>query len=156
MTTLTQARLKELLHYDPNTGVFVGLPIRKHPKGYSTVRIDGATYFTHRLAVLYMTGLFPEEDTDHHNGDRSDNRWSNLSARTYCENQQNRGGPQKNNKLGILGVRRFGNRFMAQIRANRRQYYLGLFGTPEEASAAYMNAKRQLHHHSPRLLDISN
>lgn len=152
MTTLTQARLKELVHYNPDTGVFMGGLTSRHTKGYVTIFLDGKRYFAHRLAVLYMTGVFPKEDTDHHNGDPADNRWSNISPRSYCENQQNRGGPQKNNKLGVLGVRRLGGRFMAQIRANRKYHYLGLFKTPEEAHAAYIKAKADLHKHSPRLL----
>ena len=151
-TQLTQARLKELAHYDPATGIFTGISIFKHDKGYLMTRIDGRNQYLHRLAVLYMTGKFPPQDTDHANGIRDDNRWLNIKPKTYSENQQNRGGPQKNNKTGFLGVRMYGGRFMAKIRVNRKDHYLGMYGTPEEAHVAYMAAKRVLHTNSPRLL----
>lgn len=158
MRELTQSRLKELVHYNPDTGAFVN---RKSAKvlgrvtkdtGYVMFRLSGVQHYAHRLAVFYMTGAWPSEDTDHANGVRHDNRWLNIKAKSYSENQQNRGGPQKNNKLGLLGVRRFGSRFMAQIRVNREYHYLGLHPTPELAHAAYMEAKARLHTNSPRLL----
>ena len=154
---LTQEKLKWLVHYDPATGVLRRLSdgrdswsIGTH--GYRRVNLDGAEYLLHRLAVMYMTGEFPREDTDHANGDRLDNRWLNIKPLTYSENQQNRGGPQRNNKLGVLGVRKVKNRFQAQIRVGGVQHYLGLFATAEDAHAAYMAAKRRLHTNSPRLL----
>ena len=155
---LTQARLKELVNYDPDTGKFCkvknGAPMGhvKKALGYVILYIAGKQYLAHRVAVFYMTGRWPTEDTDHANGIRSDNRWQNVSAKSYSENQQNRGSPQKNNKTGFLGVRPLGGRFMGQITLNRKKHYLGLFGTPEEAHAAYMDAKRVLHTNSPRLL----
>ncbi len=155
---LTQARLKELVNYDPDTGKFCkvknGAPMGhvKKALGYVILYIAGKQYLAHRVAVFYMTGCWPTEDTDHANGIRSDNRWQNVSAKSYSENQQNRGGAQRNNKLGVLGVRKYGHRFMAKIRVNREDHYLGLFKTPEEAHAVYMDAKRRLHTNSPRLL----
>lgn len=158
MRELTQSRLKELVHYNPDTGIFVN---RKSAKvmgsvvkglGYVKLSLNGSAYYAHRLAVLYMTGAWPTEDTDHANGVRCDNRWLNVKAKSYSENQQNRGGPQKNNSTGFLGVRKYGGRFMAKIRVNRVDHYLGLHKTPELAHAAYMDAKRRLHTNSPRLL----
>lgn len=42
------------------------------------------------------------------------------------------------------GVTRKGSRFQAQIRVNKKKRTLGTFGTPEEASAAYQEAKARL------------
>lgn len=154
----TQEQLKLLVHYDPDTGVFTKLAngriaTVKAFKGYSAVRILGKRYLAHRLAWFYIHGCWPDEDTDHHNGVRNDNRLCNISARSYCQNQQNRGGAQKNNKLGVLGVRMvsFG-KYQAQIRCDKKYYNLGFFTSIDEASSAYMAAKQRLHLHSPRLL----
>ncbi|SRR6266446_2339189 len=83
---LTQERLKELLHYDPETGVFSW--ILKRPayggnkkRGHEYVLIndvDGRDYRAARLAHLYMTGEWPKHKMDHINRIKDDNRWENL------------------------------------------------------------------------------
>ena len=154
---LTQAELKARYSYDPEDGVFVslktGFRITKVEKaGYIKICIKRKVYYAHRLAWLYMTGEFPAFHIDHRNGCKSDNRFSNLGDKTRSENQQNRGGPHKNNRLGLMGVHAYKGKFMAQIKVNRTHHYLGLHATPEAAHAAYMAAKARLHPHSPRLL----
>lgn len=78
---LTQSRLKELLHYDPETGVFTRRTTRggcasgtiagtPHVAGYRSLYVDRAHYLAHRLSFLYMTGAFPKGDVDHINGVR--------------------------------------------------------------------------------------
>ena len=69
---LTQSLLKELLHYDPDTGVFtwVGQDNRHsqflgkdagstNTYGYLEIRVSGARHKAHRLVFLYMTGEIP-------------------------------------------------------------------------------------------------
>lgn len=94
-STLTHARLRELLHYDPRGGVFTRLvavprcPVgsiagRVNRDGYLTVKIDNRNHLCHRLAWLYMTGEWPKKFITHLNQDRSDNRFENLGeAQTY-------------------------------------------------------------------------
>jgi hypothetical protein len=153
---ITQARLKELLHYDPDTGVFTyrvtsrwytagGVAGGLTPVGYRTIGIDRKGHLAHRLAVLYMTGAMPPSDVDHVNGVKSDNRWRNLRVATRGENQQNIRGPRGHNKTGLLGVRLWRGKFRAQIVHAGKQFYLGCFSTPEEAHAAYLKAKAELH-----------
>ena len=94
MTELTAARLRKMLHYDPETGVFTRLwtgNVTGCPdaKGYLRIAADGRSYRAHRLAVLYMTGAWPSEQIDHINQVRTDNRWSNLRPATNGENGAN-------------------------------------------------------------------
>lgn len=100
-TDLTQEELKEVLTYDPETGVFIwkvrpGYRVKVGDKagcvgadGYSQIAYKGKLRKTHRLAWLYMTGKYPKEDIDHINGDKSDNRWDNLREASRQENCRN-------------------------------------------------------------------
>lgn len=153
---ITAARLRELLTYDPETGAFTnrvkrsrkvvpGEPAGGLRCGYVAIRLDGRLYQAHRLAWLYMTGAWPAADVDHINGDRADNRWVNLRDVPHQANMQNQRRPRSDNKTGFLGVHRIGDRFGAQIKGPRGWLGLGYFATPEEAHAAYLKAKRELH-----------
>lgn len=154
--SLTAARLRELLHYDPATGIFsrrttfrqwkAGAPVGSTMvKGYTAVWADGRHYSAHRLAWLYVHGEWPAEQIDHRNGDKADNRIANLRVVTGSVNQQNRIKCQANNSTGMLGVHRWKQYFRADIHVDGRQKSLGYFKTPEEASQAYIEAKRRFH-----------
>lgn len=155
MTGITQARLKELLHYDPHTGLLTWAAGPRLGKGagcrqkvgYLVVRLDGVLHYAHRLAYLYVTGETPHL-IDHVNGDRSDNRAANLRAATSEINNQNRRLPTARTKYDLpLGVsydkRRL--RYVAQIRISGKNTSLGQFACPEDAHQAYLKAKRELH-----------
>lgn len=156
---LTQERLKELLHYNPETGILVWISNSgsrgnynagavaggKHKCGYLHTHIDRKAYLIHRLAWLYVYGHFPPHHIDHINGVRCDNRISNLRLATESENAQNRRLPQKNNKIGMIGVSKHRGRYRASISMNKKWHFLGSFDTSEEASKAYLKAKRLLH-----------
>lgn len=152
-------RLRELLNYDPATGLFRWRVTRCNGKvkagtvagavnnnGYVTIGIDGKTRSAHRLAFLYMEGAMPPAEVDHINGDRADNRWCNLRHATRSQNQANIGA-HRTNKTGVKGVSlsRNGNRFTAAIQTEGKQYHLGTFDTIEEAAAAYERAANDLH-----------
>lgn len=109
-----QKELKELLHYDPETGAFTWLVSRGRVKvgavaggisgkGYIAIKINQARYYAHRLAWLYVHGHSPPNETDHINGIRTDNRLCNLRLATNSENQMNRK-QNINNKSGFKGV----------------------------------------------------
>ena len=157
MKELTVERLREVLDYCPDTGVFTW-KIRTNSRvkvgdvagcldkdGYLRIQIDSRLHFTHRLAWFYVTGEWPPDQIDHINGIRDDNRIANLRAATRSENGQNRRKPQANNTTGYLGVTRHRGKFLAKIRLDGKRKHLGLFNTPEEAHAAYLKVKREIH-----------
>lgn len=154
--SLTQERLKSLLKYDPQTGVFLWL-IRTsrrtfagdvagsiNPKGYRVITIERRNYGAHRLAVLWMTGMLPTKEVDHENLHRSDNRWENLRVATRTQNRTN-SRAMKNNSSGYKGVYPFRGRWRALITSNYKNIHLGLFNNPEDAHAAYCAAAQKYH-----------
>lgn len=145
-----QAKLKELFHYDPETGLFVRKVSRgntkagdvagsKDNKGYLRVLFNGKREKLHRLAFLYMEGRFPSGQVDHKNGVKDDNRWENLREVSNEENASNRTKSNTNNQLGVLGVYRFGDKYRAMFKGK----HLGLFETIDEAAAAYQRARSE-------------
>lgn len=148
---ITQNELKEILHYDPETGIFTRLVASSNnkmkagqvaggvsDKGYIRIRIRGKRYLAHRLAWLYVYGTFPTDGTDHVNGVRDDNRLCNLRPATKSQNGMNQG-KQRSNTSGFKGVYWSSQhqKWRAQCVANGKKYYLGLFDAAEDASAAY-------------------
>ena len=148
---LTQARLQELLHYDPETGVFVnkkGVEIGSIKNGYLLISLCGKGYRAHRLAWAYVYGTWlpAEIIVDHINCDRKDNRIANLRLVNHRENMQNKIKPQGKNPY--IGVRqdKFSGKWCAGIFFNGKHKGLGSsFATPEEARDAYLAAKRIFH-----------
>jgi hypothetical protein len=158
MSVVTPERLRELLAYDPGTGVFTRLVSTSsranagrvagslNGKGHRQTRIDGRNYQDHRRAWLYVHGAWPVADLDHINMDRADNRITNLRVATKSQNQANRPA-QANNTSGFKGVtwnKRRGN-WMAQIAGGGKNKYLGYFDTAEAAHAEYCAAARKYH-----------
>jgi hypothetical protein len=158
-TPLTAQRLRELLHYDPETGLLTRLTDNKrgrrigdeagslHASGSKEVMVDGINYRYHRVAWLHFHGVWPTFDIDHINGNKADNRISNLRDVPEDINMQNERRVRKNNKSGFMGVHWRADRssWVASIRVNGKSIRLGSFATAEEAEAAYIAGKR-LHH----------
>ncbi len=65
--------------------------------------------------------------------------------RTNAENGQNRGKQSNGISSKYKGVTRNGNNFMAKIKANREDYYLGMFQTEKQAAYAYDEAAIKYH-----------
>jgi hypothetical protein len=134
------------LHYEPLTGVFhwrggqrkgkrAGT---KHARGYRQIRLNGWLYMEHQLAWLMAYGDWPAM-LDHKNLDKSDNRLENLRLATLGQNRANITA-QKNNKLGVKGVRRDSGGWVARIRRNGKLIHLGTYRSIDEASKAYYRA----------------
>ena len=169
---LTQKLLKELLHYDPNTGIFTWrVRDRRHFKsdrdrkiwvannagkkagnkgaqGYLRVCIFKKSYKSHRLAFLYMTGSFPPEQTDHINGIRSDNRWVNLRPVDSAENQKNTK-RRVDNISGVTGVSwaKRDDKWQAWINSGGTRKHFGYFTDKFEAICARKSAERRYGFH---------
>jgi hypothetical protein len=152
---LTSELIRELLDYDPETGVFrwrtrtssktkVGdIADKPCAHGYLRISIFYKKYLSHRLAWLYVHGEF-HPLVEHKNRNPSDNRISNLRIGSSAENGWNRSF-NKNNKLGLKGVVFTQNKWRARIDVNGRVIYLGYFQTPREAAAAYNDAAVRYH-----------
>jgi hypothetical protein len=159
MSNLTHEELKNIIDYDSEIGVVtwkiinkIGLKagdvagIARHRDGYFTIGVQGKRYLTHRVIWFWMTGEWPKSEIDHINGDKTDNRWSNLRAATRSQNMRNRG-PHNDNKSGLKGVHfsKKGNKWIAQIYANNQRKQLGRFDCPAAASLAYQVAASKYH-----------
>tara|TARA_R110002126_G_C10195847_1_gene476394 strand:- start:25 stop:531 length:507 start_codon:yes stop_codon:yes gene_type:complete len=151
---VSQDRLKELLNYDPITGIFTRIKRSSNndvigksvgssdcSKGYLRISIDGVRYKAHRLAYLYMTGDWPLEVVDHINGVKHDNRWCNLRPATLSQNGSNRSVVR--NKLGLRGVSQVSkNTYAVTISVGGKRECLYGFDCPYKASAAHIEKLR--------------
>ena len=146
---ITQRRLKDVIHYDPETGVFTWL-VDINPralkgaeagyvlKGYRVITLDGKKMQAHRLAFLYMTGAFPTDIADHINRNQLDNRWSNIRESDKSRNAINTK-LYANNTSGFRGVNWHGlhKRWVAKLAVNGKRKFLGEHKTKEAAAMAY-------------------
>jgi hypothetical protein len=155
--SMEQERLKQLLDYDPETGIFKWRVRRQRIfigrvagnraiKGYLFLAFDGKTYQCHRLAWFYVYGEWPKYQIDHINGIRDDNRIANLRLATPSQNLQNRPAPSSNTS-GFKGVawHKGARKWQAYISLNSKRMYLGLFSTKEDAYSAYCTAAIKHH-----------
>jgi len=149
---LQAERLRELLHYDPDTGIFAWRVGRQgilkdsiagnlRRDGRIMIGIDRHRHFAHRLAWLYMKGEFPDTDLDHKDCDPTNNRFANLREASHAQNQRNQPTP-RHNTSGFKGVHfhKQRQRWVAQIKIKGQQTYIGIFDTPEQAHQAYCQA----------------
>lgn len=159
--TREQQKLREQVDYDESTGAFTwrvsgrgrfkraGAPAgSRASRGYLRLCVEGlGEHYAHRLAWLYVTGEWPPEQIDHINGDRSDNRISNLRACSLQENRRNTIGiPTRRKYSRFKGVTKdkYG-RWCAQITRDGVGIRLGPFDTEEAAASAYREKAKEVH-----------
>jgi hypothetical protein len=152
---VTNARLRELLDYDRDTGEFrwrkrVSCSIQPgdiagglNKEGYLKITINGRKYPAHHLAWLYVKAKWCSLVIDHRDLDPSNNGWTNLRIASRSQNNANRR-RHRNNACGLKGVSRHTSGWQATINKNGRRHHLGTFATPQEAHAAYVKAARKL------------
>jgi hypothetical protein len=167
--------LRQLLRYEPETGKlfwrersviwFQDTPLRKathacsiwnaryagkeaftaHSYGYRCGRIFDRLHPAHRVIFALMMGRWPEEELDHADLNRSNNRWGNIRPASGMENRRNKA-VRRDSKLGIKGVQeRENGRFAARIKVGGQDIRLGRFGCATAARIAYARASAELH-----------
>jgi len=153
---ITQSELKRLFSYDPETGLFTRLISNNRRLksgeiagsttcgGYVRICVNGQPYQAHRLAWLYMTGSWPENQIDHINHIKDDNRIANLRDVTHRENQKNQP-KRKTNTSGVTGVmwNVRDKRWRAKIFLNGKEKSLGGFTNKFEAICARKSAENR-------------
>lgn len=160
---LTAERVRELLHYDPDTGIFTNRIRRgNNPAGsivgarqrgrYINIELDDRQYSGHRLAWLYVYGEWPTHNIDHINGDGRDNRFCNLRDVAQALNLQNRRGygetGVKNVYLKHKGAGGRWTYYEVALNVNGKTVYSKLFKTLAEAEAAAIEARAKYHTHT--------
>ncbi|MFA5898014.1 MAG: HNH endonuclease [Hyphomicrobium sp.] len=150
------ARLREVLEYSEDTGVFTWkLAHARHRRpgavagcsrkdGRRLIQLFGRRYLSSRLAWIYVHGTPPQGEVDHANRDKSDDRMCNLRVATRSENCRNM---KSANASGFRGVCLVAGqaRWRAKIRVNGSMKHLGCFDSPEKASEAYRSAAAIYH-----------
>lgn len=167
----TIQHLRECLDYNPRTGA---LTWRERPRshfkndgvwaawnkkhshtevfsrkgGYLSLKVDGVQYLAHRVAWAMETGEWPKGGIDHINGDKSDNRISNIRDVSPAENSKNKVA-SKNNTSGFIGIgwNKASKKWMAYIGSGSGQLHLGLFSDINDAIAARKAAEQALGYH---------
>ncbi|WP_461307649.1 HNH endonuclease [Albidovulum sp.] len=150
-TQIAPSLVRDLLHYDPDTGQLTWKPRKprhfKHCErdpdwvckiwntkysgrsafgrrrhGYVAGHILGVNVYAHRVAYVIMTGAWPSGQIDHINGQRDDNRWQNLRLVDPQENSRNTA-ISRCNSSGVVGVswNREKRRWWAYINEGNRQ-----------------------------------
>lgn len=160
--------LRGVLDYNPSTGVFVW-KVRPSARtfvgdlagnltagGYREVKFRRKSYLAHRLAWLYVYGVWPLETIDHINGNRLDNRIENLRDVTLSQNCQNKHRAKRTSRTGLRGVSVTDKRskFRAAITVAGKTKNLGSFDSPEKAHEVYMKHKRI--HHISQTAEVSH
>ena len=159
---ITQEELQEILHYNPETGIFTwkinanrnramkGTEVSSISRnGYGTVVYKRKRYGTHRLAWLYIHGKFDTNlQIDHINHNRLDNRICNLRLVTRREQNMNLG-LRKDNTSGVTGVkfREDRGKWEARIRVDNKRYELGHYVNKEDAVKARKEAEAKYGFH---------
>lgn len=167
MTELPNAEtLRSCFEYDPDVGHLRWLPRPANNRanknfnarfagklagtldswGHRQIKLIGTLHLAHRIIWCMVTGQPPKDQIDHINGNRDDNRWSNLRAANALTNAWN-SSVRHHNKTGRLGVVFYKDGrtkpFAARIRVGGKGTHLGFFATPEEAESAYRDAFKE-------------
>jgi hypothetical protein len=164
-----QKYLQSRLDYDPGIGIFywrlkavddqatrgwntrwslksAGRIIPINGIQYIRIGIDYRPYLAHRLAWLYINGVWPDCDLDHVDGNGLNNKIENIRRATRSQNNMNQK-LQKNNTSGVKGVFRCpkSGKYWPQINENGNKHWLGTCDTLEEASERYRLASIKYH-----------
>lgn len=175
-TDITVETLREIVHYDPDTGIFRWLPRMETDQyvatwntryagqeagninyaGYVVITIHYQHMMAHRLAYLYMTGEHPPTPLDHIDRNKANNAWANLRLASHSSNGFNVT-KRANNTSGAKGVywHEGAQKWMVSVTHNKTTYYGGLFEDKTDAIDAANVAIERLHGDFAKLNDVS-
>lgn len=122
---------------------FPGKPAlaNKNSNGYLCGRLDGRNYKAHRVVYALHRGRWPENQIDHIDGNRTNNRPDNLRDVTNAENCTNR--RLQGRLIGVCWHKN-SNKWQAQITKDGQRHSLGIFADYDEAVAVRRLAERGL------------
>jgi len=103
--------------------------------------------YAHRIVwLLKKKKIDSDLEIDHINRNPLDNRIENLRLETKSRNMQNRKKCSRNTS-GIKGVHydKFHDKYVAQIRCNKKKICLGHHDTKEEARIVVVEARKKYH-----------
>ncbi len=139
---LTQNRAREVFNYDKGNLVWKSRSSRPDiegfvagfadKRGYIYVKVDKKKLLAHRVVWLYHHGYWPENELDHINRNKSDNRIENLREVSHYCNMRNKGNG-KNNTSGVKGVSPENGGWRAQIKVRGKVYSLETHADFDEA-----------------------
>jgi hypothetical protein len=154
---ITADKIREVLDYNPDSGEFKWKKRLSqgtqagtvagclNTMGYWQIGVLAEKHYGHRLGWLHYYGEWPQSEVDHIDGNPANNRINNLRLAGRSTNMQNLTRVNKKTQSGILGVHVTKQGFSSKIMINYKSIHLGNFKTAEEAHAAYVAAKRELH-----------
>ena len=145
--------LNELLKYDKDIGTFTWKVFRSNlakagdvadnlmPDGYVSLCINDRQYRAHRIAYKMVYGHDPIGVMDHIDGNRANNKISNLRVATLNQNQWN-SAVANHNTSGLKGVtwKKDTKKWAAQLQYNGKKIWLGVYDDKHDAHQAYMKA----------------
>jgi hypothetical protein len=142
-------KLRQIIHYDPETGVLYRRETMRPittviPKGYILVGALNRRLYGHRLAWALHYGAWPSQHIDHINGNKVDNRIANLRDVEPTHNSHN-AKPRSDNKLGLRGVSPHKSGwYRSSIKFKGTVYNLGVYPTPEAAYEVRLKKEDEL------------
>lgn len=131
----------------PRRGVKVGKVLgTDNGFGYKRITVFGNSYYAHRLAWFFSYKKWPEGEIDHIDGDKANNRISNLRDVSSQGNAQNILKAKKSSNSKVLGVswHKGAKKWQAHICVYKKRIYLGLFSSVHEAKKVYDIEKRKV------------
>jgi len=151
---ITQERVRDLLFYKDGSlfwrvhrsGVrFGSMAGTRHSGGYLNVTVDGKLYKAHRLVFLYHHGYLPENEVDHIDRNRSNNKIENLREVSKSCNSRN-STQQNSTSSGVKGITwdKYAQKWKAQIMVHGTAKHLGRYSDFTEAAAHRLAAEQCL------------
>lgn len=147
--------LRQTFRYEPDTGRLIWRKRNRNltgleaggvdsGHGYRRVRVCGRLELAHRVIIAMETGAWPENQVDHINGVRDDNRICNLREATMSQNLRNKQ-IYKSNKSGCPGVHwhKQHGKWYAGLQINGKSVFIGLFTDLSAAISARKSAEKE-------------